>query len=87
MTDNNTDDGDIAENLRAFGEIVDGIQGKAILTMLSGDIFIEAADEIDYLRQMCEELAHALTCHEFCTLDHTGLHNWNDYKTRFTSRE
>ena len=74
------DYGDISEELRAFGEIVNDIKGKVTVTLLSGDMFVEAADEIDYLRQMCDELAHALTCTEsFCTLDEAGLNNWRDY--------
>lgn len=41
---------DIVEVLRDFAFVVDNIQGKAQIMMLSGDIFNESADEIDRLR-------------------------------------
>lgn len=48
---------------------------------------IEAADEIKYLRQICEELAHALTCpNPSCTLDWDGIHNWHDYRDQLAGR-
>lgn len=41
----------------------------------------DAADEIENLRDMCEQLAHALTCQQFaCPLDYEGLHNWQAYQ-------
>lgn len=41
---------DIVDELRAFAVIADEVQGKAQLTMLSGDLFDAAADEIERLR-------------------------------------
>ena len=48
-----TDDGDIADALRDMAFIVDEVNksGAAAVTMLSGDMFREAADEIDSLRK------------------------------------
>lgn len=43
-------DEDIVQELRAWAYIVNGVQGKATIMMLSGDIFAEAADEIERLR-------------------------------------
>lgn len=41
---------DIVKELEDWAEIVNGVQGKAVLMMLSGDVFEEAADEIRLLR-------------------------------------
>ena len=40
---------DIVTELRDWATIVDGVQGKAMIAMLSGSIFAEAADEIEQL--------------------------------------
>ena len=42
---------DIVEYLRDFAEIVEKSKGDAVVVMLSGDIFIEAAEEIERLTQ------------------------------------
>jgi hypothetical protein len=82
----NQEHDDITNTLKDMAHIIDETQGKAVVTMLSGDMFSEAADEIDYLRQMCEELAHALTCHKpHCTLNHTGLHKWQKYNEELSA--
>jgi hypothetical protein len=47
----------------------------------------EAADEIEYLRQICEELSHAIECpNPACTLDWDGIHNWHDYRDQLAGR-
>lgn len=43
---------DIVDDLRSLAVITFEVQGKAQLTMLSGDIFDEAADEIENLRML-----------------------------------
>lgn len=48
---------------------------------------IDAADEIEYLRQICEELMHAIECpNPACTLDWDGIHNWHDYRDQLAGR-
>lgn len=47
---------DIVDELRAFAVITDEVQGKAHLTMLSGDLFDAAADEIERLRAELAEI-------------------------------
>lgn len=43
-------DNDIVQDLRDLATIVDQVQGKYTFTMLSGQIFSDAADEIEQLR-------------------------------------
>jgi hypothetical protein len=42
---------DIVDELRAFAFIVDKAQGVAEVKMLSGSIFLQAAEEIERLRE------------------------------------
>ena len=42
---------DIVERLRDFAEIVEKSKGTAAMVMLSGDVFVEAAEEIKRARQ------------------------------------
>lgn len=46
-----SDSVDIVENLRDMAYIIDESQGEAVVTMLSGSMFSEAADEIERLTQ------------------------------------
>jgi tetrahydromethanopterin S-methyltransferase subunit B len=40
-------------------------------------------EKVEYLEQICEELFHALTCHQsFCTLDYDGINNWKEYRSQ-----
>jgi len=41
---------DLVDNLRSMAYIIDESRGKAVVTMLSGNMFDEAADEIEQLR-------------------------------------
>jgi hypothetical protein len=74
-------DEDIVDNLRSMAYIIDESRGKAVVTMLSGNMFNEAADEIELLRAICNDLYHDLTCTEqFCRLCSEGAQKWNLYK-------
>lgn len=52
-------DDDIVNELRDWAYITNNVQGKATLVMLSGEIFTDAADEIERLRT---EAKHWKTC-------------------------
>jgi len=41
---------DIVQKLRDWAMVTEEVQGKAVLSMLSGQIFTEAANEIERLR-------------------------------------
>jgi hypothetical protein len=42
---------------------------------------VEAADEIERLRDLAYKLEHDLTCrHSFCSLCGAGIAEWDDYK-------
>lgn len=72
---------DIVDSLRSMVYIIDESKGKAVVTMLSGSMFDDAADEIEYLRALCNDLYHDLTCTEqFCRLCSEGAQEWNLYK-------
>lgn len=43
-------DENIVTELRDWAHIIEGIKGKATMVMLSGELFTEAADEIERLR-------------------------------------
>lgn len=45
----------LVDNLRDMAYIIDESQGKAVVTMLSGSMFNEAADEIERLREEVDE--------------------------------
>ena len=46
-----------------------------------------ALNEIQYLRQICEELMHTIECpNPACTLDWDGIHNWHDYRDQLAGR-
>jgi hypothetical protein len=47
---------DILESLKDMAYIIDQFQGKAVVTMLSGSIFNEAADEIEKLQKEINDL-------------------------------
>lgn len=51
---------DIVKELKDWAFIVDGVQGKASVMMLSGEIFSEAADEIERLRNTLTVIADAV---------------------------
>ena len=51
---------DIVDDLRDWSTIIDDAQGKAVVSMLSGRIFADAADEIERLRALTDQLAEAL---------------------------
>jgi len=45
----------------------------------------DAVTEIEQLRDICEQLAHALHCPTSgCPLDWEGIHNWQEYKKDLT---
>jgi len=50
----------LVEDLRFFAKIVEETNGKLNLIMLSGQIFAQAADKIERLRALCDQLAEAL---------------------------
>lgn len=50
MTSKNDDDTDIVDDLIAMAEIIDMAQSRATVTMVSGYLFMDAADEIKRLR-------------------------------------
>lgn len=51
-----SDPTDIVGNLRDMAYIIDESQGKAVVTMLSGSMLNEAADEIEKLREETNDL-------------------------------
>jgi predicted translin family RNA/ssDNA-binding protein len=55
-----TDHEDIVQELRDFSYIIKESTGVAVVTMLEGTIFDEAADEIERLRREVESLNFAL---------------------------
>jgi len=68
---------EIVTELRDWAYITDESQGKAALVLLSGDMFTNAADEIEELRAICNDLYHDATCHEsFCRLCGEGIREW-----------
>lgn len=52
-------DNDIVQELRDLALITEEVQGKAIFSMLSGEIFSSAADEIEQLRSEINGMANA----------------------------
>lgn len=46
---------DIVDDLRDWSTIIDESQGRAVVSMLSGRIFADAADEIERLRALLKE--------------------------------
>jgi len=52
---------DIVTDLRALAALIDDAQGKANVTMLSGHLLAEAADEIEALRAAGDALLMATT--------------------------
>jgi hypothetical protein len=72
---------DIVDSLRSMVYIIDESKGKAVVTMLSGSMFDDAADEIEYLRALCNDLSHDIICSDqFCRLCGEGVREWNHYK-------
>ena len=70
---------DILEELRFY---IGAFQSEWDVTLM-----MRAADEIEYLRQICEELMHAIECpNPACTLDWDGIHNWHDYRDQLAGR-
>ena len=55
---------DIVTELRDWAAITDEAQGKAILVMLSGQVFADAADEIERLRAVGDALIAAIRNHD-----------------------
>lgn len=51
---------DLVQDLKDFAYIIDESKGFASVQMLSGEIFEEAAERIEVLEEVCEELADAL---------------------------
>ena len=51
---------DLVEELRDWGDIVNGSKGSAVVVFLSGDVFHEAASEIERLRAEIKVLHMAL---------------------------
>jgi 23S rRNA U2552 (ribose-2'-O)-methylase RlmE/FtsJ len=47
---------DLVESLRDMASIIDESQGAAVVAMLSGDMFSEAADEIERLYNEINDL-------------------------------
>jgi hypothetical protein len=59
---------DLVESLRDMASIIDESQGTAVVAMLSGDMFSEAADEIARLRHELSTVHDAIdTMEERCT--------------------
>lgn len=50
VTDDDDDPIDIEQTLRTFGDLVEQSKGRINLTMMSGQIFYEAADKIKELQ-------------------------------------
>jgi chaperonin cofactor prefoldin len=46
----------LAEDLRSLAFIIDGVQTKAVFTMLSGSILVESAEAIEQLQKQVELL-------------------------------
>ena len=76
---------DVVSRLRDFAEIVQHSQGQAVMVMLSGDIFVEAADEIEVLRFLCNQLGDTLQTlgeqSSFSEID-VVLEAWREYNER-----
>ncbi len=51
---------DIVQELRDWECIIDGVQGKAVVMMLSGAVYATAADEIERLRAAGDALAEII---------------------------
>lgn len=68
---------DLVDNLRSMAYIIDESRGKAVVTMLSGSMFDDAANEIEQLRAALHIAAGRLS-----TLSplHTGRHPEVTYK-------
>lgn len=71
---------DIVKDLRALAAIVDGAQGKMKMTMTSGRIFNEAADEIEQLRTLGNSLANSIRTGRY----DAWLDAWDDHQTNPT---
>jgi hypothetical protein len=55
---------DLVQSLRDMAFIIDESQGAAVVAMLSGDMFKEAADEIERLRAAGDDLHAAIRNHD-----------------------
>lgn len=55
-----SDDEDIVDVLTDFAYIVDESKGVAVVTMLNGSIFLDAAEEIKKLRDTGDKLAQGI---------------------------
>lgn len=64
------EDEDLVQTLRNWAEIVDLSQGKAVVVMISGDVFAEAADEVERLRLLCSKWKAAAEAYELGALGH-----------------
>jgi len=51
---------DIVEELYAWAEIIEKVQGKASLVMLSGSVYIEAAEEIMKIREAAADVIYMI---------------------------
>ena len=58
--DLSTEDEDIVQELRNFAYIIEESKGVAVVTMLEGAIFDEAADEIERLRDMGDMMLNSI---------------------------
>ena len=54
---------DFIEELRDWGDIINGSKGSAVVAFVSGDVFHEAASEIERLRAEIKVLHMALDSH------------------------
>lgn len=65
-------DEDIVNELRDWAQIIEGVQGKAKLVMLSGEMFTEAANEIEKLRKTIAGMEETIEELEAvaCDIDH-----------------
>lgn len=61
-------DSDIVSELRDWAAIIDETQGKACVVMLSGQVFTDAADEIQRLQRACHSWEHIARL--FCKADY-----------------
>jgi hypothetical protein len=72
---------DIVDDLRTFALIADEAMGKAMVVMLAGEIFHQAAAEIEELRKICQMLAHDVECPDpGCDQCGQGFDAWQDYE-------
>lgn len=74
---------DIVESLRAMATIVEAAQGKMTMTMVSGRIFDEAADEIERLRALGDSLAQGVRTGRY----DAWLDAWDDHRAELLKVE